>query len=101
MVLYSNNAKLCYDRIIHSITNLAMQHLKMQEALILSMFKTIQEMDYVIRIVYGDSSSVLSGKNTTIPNEGILQGNGARLFSNDYPHEKTKTRISLDFSNLE
>ena len=72
IVLCSNNAKLYYDCIVHSITSLAMQRLSMLAVPIVSIFKTIQQIDYLIRIVYRDSESKLRSSKESIPNQSIL-----------------------------
>ena len=59
-------------RIVHSIASLAMQHLGMLAFLIIIIFKTMQQMDYLIRIAYRDSTSILKGGEETVPNQGIL-----------------------------
>ena len=71
IVLCSNDAKLCYDHII-SIASLAMQCLGMLSESIISMFKTIQSIDYLIRIAHGDLKSKLRSSNETTPNQDIL-----------------------------
>ena len=75
MILYSNNVISCYDRIVHSIASLALQRLGILLPLLKSIFSTIQNMDYFIRMAFSDSVSKLRGLEETIPNQGILQGN--------------------------
>jgi len=57
MVLYSNDMKAYYDRIVHSIASLAIQRLGILVEPIISIFKTIKQIDHLIRIAYGDSLS--------------------------------------------
>ena len=75
--LCSNDAKSCYDRIVHSVASLAMQRMGIEQAPIVCMFTTIQRLDHYIRTVYGDSKLSFSGKLWTVPIQGVGQGNGA------------------------
>ena len=78
MILCSNDAKSCYDRIIHSIASIAMQRLGLPPEPITCMLLTIQEMEDIIRTGFGDSDLTLSGADEKeIPFQGILQGNGS------------------------
>ena len=49
----------------------------MDQAPIVCMFTTIQNLDHYIRTVYGDSTLSFSGKLWTVPIQGVGQGNGA------------------------
>ena len=75
--LCSNDAKSCYDRILHSIVALSMKRLGIPEPPIECMLKCIQTMDHYIRTTHGDSEISYSSKHTLIPFQGVLQGNGA------------------------
>ena len=75
--LCSNDAKSCYDRILHSIVALSMRRLGIPEPPIECMLKCIQKMDHFIRTNHGDSETSYSSKNSFIPFQGVLQGNGA------------------------
>ena len=77
MIMCSNDAKSCYDRIVNSIASIAMQRLGMPIQPIQCMFVTIQQMEHYIRTGYGDSDTTLSGSDQLIPYQSILQGNGA------------------------
>lgn len=77
MILCSNDAKSCYDRIVHSIASMAMQRLGLKEQPIKCMLITLQEMDHFIRTGFGDSEIFTSANEDSIPFQGILQGNGA------------------------
>ena len=77
MILCSNDAKSYYDRIIHSISSLALQRLSMLLEPIKYIFSAIQKMDHYIRTAYEISDSSLYGSDESIPNQGILQGNGS------------------------
>jgi len=75
--LCSNDAKSCYDRIVHSVATLSMRHLGIPEAPIVSMFRTIQDMKHHVRTSYGDSEQWIGGPEWTTPVHGVGQGNGA------------------------
>ena len=75
--LCSNDAKACFDRIVHSVAMLAYRRLGMPVPPVQCMLETIQLMKHHIRTNYGDSVFTMSSKGTLIPYQGILQGNGA------------------------
>ena len=75
--LCSNDAKTCYDRIIHSFASLCLQRLGSPIKPIISMFSTIQKLDHHIRTIHGTSSTSFSGKNWVSPIHRVGQGNGA------------------------
>ena len=75
--LCSNDAKSCYDRVLHSITMLAFRRLGFPTPPVDCMLKAIQQMKHYIRTTFGDSKSFFSSNNARIPFQGILQGNGA------------------------
>jgi len=59
MVLCSNDAKFCYNRIAYSIASIVLQHLGLSIKPIISILLTIEEIDYYIRTAYSNSSSKL------------------------------------------
>jgi hypothetical protein len=73
----SNDAKSCYDRIVHSITSLSMQRVKVPPGPIICMLFTIQCLNHYIRTIYGDSELSFTGELWTVPIQGEGQGNGA------------------------
>ena len=75
--LCSNDAKSCYDRVLHSITMLAFRRLGFPIPPVECMLRCIQQMKHHIRTTFGDSKTFLSSQQTAIPFQGILQGNGA------------------------
>ena len=75
--LCSNDAKSCYDRIVHSVASLAMQRVGAPVEPIVCMFTTIQNLQHRIRTVYGDSDLTFSGAMYVVPIQGVGQGNGA------------------------
>jgi hypothetical protein len=78
MAICSNDAKGCYDRIIHSIAYICLRRLGIPRTPLLSMFRTIQSMSHHVRTAYGDSKSTYGPSLPgTTPLMGLLQGNGA------------------------
>jgi hypothetical protein len=75
--LCSNDAKSCYDRVLHSIVSIAFRRLGFPEQPIDCMIQCIQQMKYYIRTTFGTSTSSFSSQHTAIPIQGLLQGNGA------------------------
>jgi hypothetical protein len=75
--LCSNDAKSCYDRIIHTIAALSMRRLGIPIPPIECMLTSIQKMEHHIRTTHGDSEIKYTSKYTQIPFQGVLQGNGA------------------------
>jgi hypothetical protein len=75
--LCSNDAKSCYDRVLHSIVALAFRRIGIPKQPTECMLQCIQEMKHYIRTSYGDSKHSYSSKDAAIPFQGILQGNGA------------------------
>ena len=75
-ILCSNDAKSCYDCILHAIASLALQRLGMPIQPINCMLVTIQEFKHHIRTAHGTSESALEN-DSNISFQGICQGNGA------------------------
>jgi hypothetical protein len=74
--LCSNDAKSCYDRIVHMIASLAMRRTGMPAEPIRSMFETLQKAAHRVTTAYGVSKQTY-GTNMEIPYQGVGQGNGA------------------------
>jgi hypothetical protein len=74
--LCANDAKSCYDRIVHNIATLAIRRLGMPAAPILSMFATLQTATHNVSTTFGISKSSYGGKRD-VPLQGVGQGNGA------------------------
>jgi hypothetical protein len=72
-----NDAKSCYDRIVHCVASIAMRRLGVPEAPIRSMFEAIQRMRHHVRTAFGDSVLTFGGRDTDTPVHGVGQGNGA------------------------
>ena len=60
--LCSNDAKSCYDRIMHSIASTSMPRVGAAIPPIVCMFTTIQNLEHTYQTVYGDSQILFSGK---------------------------------------
>lgn len=74
--LCSNDAKSCYDRIIHSIAILAYRRYGIAQPPVEGMFRTIQMMKHHFCTAHGDSIFYLEN-GSFLPFQGSLQGNGA------------------------
>lgn len=74
--LCSNDAKSCYDRILHSVAALCLRRLGLPELAIFCMFSTLQNLEHTVRTVYGDSAQAYGGPIWVVPMQGIGQGNG-------------------------
>jgi hypothetical protein len=72
--LCSNDAKSCYDRIIHSVASLCFQHQGVPEPPLVCMLTTLQNMEHTVRMAYGDSTRTYGGQQWTIPMEGLAWG---------------------------
>ena len=82
-VICSNDAKSCYDRIVHAVAALCMLRQRVPESAITCVFTTLQNLSHTIRTAYGDSTSTYGGSywivpatNEAGPMHGIMQGNG-------------------------
>jgi hypothetical protein len=74
----SNDAKSCYDRILHSVATMCMSHLGLPESAIVCLFTTIQKLEHTVRTVYGNSEQSYGGDTWVVPMQGSSgQGNGA------------------------
>ena len=74
-VLCSNDAKSCYDRILHNVGTLCMRRLGLSPETCHVMFGTLQQVRHYVRTTYGDSASYYQGIEYSL--QGIGQGNGA------------------------
>jgi len=73
----SNDAKFCYDRIVHSVAMLSMRRMGYPVEPLISMFSTLQQLRQYIRTSAGDSDTYYDGSHTNIPMQGVGQDNGA------------------------
>ena len=73
--LCANDAKSCYDRIVHNVAVLAIRRLGMAAAPIRSMFETIQLAKHHVSTAFGISEKSYGGARDP-PLQGACQGNG-------------------------
>jgi hypothetical protein len=73
----ANDAKACFNRIVHSVASLAMQCQGVPPGPIICMFTTIQNLKHYVCTIYGDSLLSFGGTIWTVPIQGVGQGNGA------------------------
>jgi hypothetical protein len=73
--LCSNDAKQCYDRIVHAIAIICLQRIGIDENTCRVMFGSLQQMQHYVKTAYGLSKT--SYGCIEIPLQGVLQGNGA------------------------
>jgi hypothetical protein len=71
-----NDAKSCYDRIVHNIATLAMRRTGMPAEPIRSMLDTLQKAEHRVTTACGISEQTY-GKHRTTPYQGVGQGIGA------------------------
>jgi hypothetical protein len=74
--LCANDAKACYDRIVHNCASLCLQCIGTRQQPIISMFDTIQKLQHHVRTIYGESRMHFVQQGS-IPIQGVGQGNGA------------------------
>lgn len=73
--LCSNDAKSCYDRIIHTVASICMQRLGVSKESCFTIFNTLQSLQHHVRTAFGERSNGYSA--IQIPLHGVGQGNGA------------------------
>jgi hypothetical protein len=71
----SNDAKSCYDRIVHSIASILMQHQNVPASACICVFATLQNLHHTVRTIYGDSKSGYVGTLWSVPYSGVGQVN--------------------------
>ena len=75
-IMFDNDAKACFDRIIPSFGLMATERLGMPQSATKSMLATIKGMRFVIRTAHGISSSFYTSTVVALI-LGVLQGSGA------------------------
>jgi hypothetical protein len=73
----SNDDKSCYDRIVHAIASIMMQHQNVPPSSCICELSMLQNLHQTVRTVYGDSKSGYGGTLWAVPYFGVGQGNGA------------------------
>ena len=76
MVMCSNDARFCCDRIVYAAEFLALRRLGIPKPMIVRMFHTIQKMYHNIHTSYGDSTSTYRESEWQLPSHDSVQGNG-------------------------
>ena len=76
-VIIANDAKSCYDRILHFAAYASLRRAGVRKETIISMLEPIRRMTHRIRTAYGDSFMSYGGEDWERDPHGILQGNGA------------------------
>jgi hypothetical protein len=71
----SNDAKSCYDRIVHTVASICMQRLGVSEEACFTIFGTLQELNHHVRTAFGERARGYGALH--IPLHGVGQGNGA------------------------
>ena len=74
--LLSNDAKSCFDRMVHNMTCLAFRRQGVDENTLRSLFLTLQKSVHRVRTAFGVSEASYWGDEDD-PVNGIGQGNGA------------------------
>ena len=75
--ILSNDAKSCYDRILHNVASMCMQRQGVHRNNIVCMFTTIQRLRHTVRTAFGDSATGFHRDIWLAPLHGVGQGNGA------------------------
>jgi hypothetical protein len=73
----SNDAKSCYDRIVHSIASIIMQRQNVPVSACIGVFTTLHNLHHTVRTIYGDSKSGYGGTLWAVPYSGVGGGNRA------------------------
>jgi hypothetical protein len=71
-----NDAKSCFDRVVHWVAQVALQRFGLPYNAVKSMFLTLQTATHRVRTGFGDSTTSFSPP-TVVPFQGCGQGNGA------------------------
>lgn len=74
--LCANDAKSCYERIVHTVATLALRRLGMPAEPLVSMFETLQKAQHHVCTAFGISKRTYGGVRG-VPLQGVGQGNGA------------------------
>jgi hypothetical protein len=73
--LCSNDAKSCYDRIVHAVATLSMRRLGVTKEACHVMFGTLQQVEHHVATTFGTSEEPYTALE--FPLQGVGQGNGA------------------------
>jgi hypothetical protein len=73
--LCSNDMKSCYDRVVHLVASIAMQHQSVPDTACICMFTMLQNLEHTVWKIYGDSETGYGGILWAVPSHGLGQGN--------------------------
>ena len=73
MAIISNDAKGCFDRVVHNVAYICLRRFGIPGAPLVSMLKNIQQMDHYIRTAFGDSEDCYNSSGYPHPNQGFLR----------------------------
>ena len=76
-VVCANDAKACYDRILHFAAYISLRKAGLTKQATISMLEPIRRLTHRIRTAYGDSKLSYGGDQWARDPSGICQGNGA------------------------
>ena len=76
-ILCANDAKSCYDRILHFAAFISLRRVGMPHEAVISMLEPIRCLEHKVRTAYGDSEDSYGGEKWETDPSGICQGNGA------------------------
>ena len=76
-IICANDAKACYDRILHFAAYTALRGAGLSPEAVKSMLEPIRRMKHQVRTAYGDSKDYYGGEDWDRSPSGICQGNGA------------------------
>ena len=76
-VICANDAKACYDRILHFAAYVSLRKTGLKKEAVTSMLRPIRKLQHTIRTAYGDSRQTYGGDSWERDPSGICQGNGA------------------------
>jgi hypothetical protein len=74
--MFSNDAKSCYDKIVHSIESILTQHQNVPVSACIYVFTMLQNLYHTVMTIYRDSKSVYGGTLWAVSYYGVGQGNG-------------------------
>ena len=75
-IICSNDAKSCFDRIIHSVFAICLRRIGCPKNAIASCIETLQNLEHHIRTAFGDSDQFYKGSSLRPP-QGLVQGYGS------------------------
>jgi hypothetical protein len=73
----SNDAKSCYDGIMHAIASIMMQKQNVPASACICVFAMLQNLHHTVRTIYSDFKYGYGGTLWEVPYYGVGQGNGA------------------------